>query len=237
VLRAFLLAVCLLLLIAMGGLAVLAVKPDAVATARRLANEILTARLDRLAEPDTPAGRAQSEGEAGLGPASGEIVPPAVRDVTPKGVTAGPQVTGPLVRIAPPPALPKPQEKPRARVERLFKPVVAEAGRIETARGAVVLPGVAAPGPEETCGAPAWPCGRMARAALRRFIRGRAIDCDIPPAGRTLADAVRCTVGGEDVAEWLVRQGWAKADGDAYAGAAAEARSERRGIWGDGRPQ
>jgi hypothetical protein len=226
----------------MGGLAVLAVKPDAVATVRRLANEILTAGLDRpvvlgSGEEGAPAGGVPSESKAGPGPAPGGIAPPAVRDVTPKGVTAGPRVTGPLVRAAPLSALPKPQEKPRARTERLFKPVVAEAGRIETARGAVALPGVAAPGPDETCGAPEWPCGRMARAALRRFIRGRAVNCDIPPAGKTLADATRCTVGGEDIAEWLVRHGWAKADGGAYASAATEAMSERRGIWGDGRPR
>jgi lipoprotein-anchoring transpeptidase ErfK/SrfK len=38
-------------------------------------------------------------------------------------------------------------------------------------------------------------------------------------------------VGGRDIGEWLVSQGWAKAEGQDYAAAEKLARDEKRGIW------
>jgi endonuclease YncB( thermonuclease family) len=177
-----------------------------------------------------------AERQAGQPPRPGEVVPRARRDVTPSGVTPGPAVTGPLVRIpvpARPAAAPAP---PEPRLERLFKPVVDSAGSIETAAGRLAIADVEAPELEARCGegAAAWPCGRMARAELRRYIRGRAIECQVPPGADGLPETVRCSVGGDDIGEWLVRQGWARPAGGAYAEAAVEAEASRRGLWGDG---
>lgn len=216
----FLLAVALM---AAAGFAVLRPAEDAPAEEPAPREPVQSAARE---EPAAPAAE----------PPAPEIVPRASRDVTPRGVTPGPPVSGPLVRIPPPP---KPQAEappPRPKVERLFRPVVDSAGSLTTAAGQIGLPGIDAPAPDATCGEgdAAWPCGRMARAELMRFIRGRAIECQVPPGEERLPDIARCSVGGADIGEWLVRQGWARPAGEAYADAAREAEEARRGLWGDG---
>ena len=154
----------------------------------------------------------------------------AVRDVTPENMTAGPEVTGPLVRVeeAPEDAPPHVRE---ARMQRLFNPLIVSADMIKVRDREIALAGIDAPSFDARCGegAAAWPCGRMARAALRRFIRSRAIECEVPAAANDIPDAARCEVAGEDIAEWLVAQGWAKKTAQSYAdaeirGAQCEAR-------------
>jgi endonuclease YncB( thermonuclease family) len=163
-----------------------------------------------------------------------KLVDRQVRNVTPPGVTPGPKVTGPLVQIAPPP---RPEKRARAeedKPKRLYRPNIAAAGLIGTSDGPIRLAGIEAPGPDELCGAAGWHCGRMARAALRQFIRGRAIECDVRPGTDRIADPALCRVGGQDIAEWLVEQGWARPDGGSYSAAADKAQAERLGLWGDG---
>ena len=51
------------------------------------------------------------------------------------------------------------------------------------------------------------------------------------------ADGVaHCSVGGRDIGEWLVSQGWARAEGPDYADAEKTAREEKRGVWSPVRP-
>ena len=45
-----------------------------------------------------------------------------------------------------------------------------------------------------------------------------------------------CRVGGKDIGEWLVAQGWARANGPDYADAEKTAREEKRGAWSPVRP-
>jgi hypothetical protein len=45
-----------------------------------------------------------------------------------------------------------------------------------------------------------------------------------------------CSVGSRDIGEWLVSQGWARAEGPDYADAEKTARDEKRGIWSPVRP-
>jgi endonuclease YncB( thermonuclease family) len=184
-----------------------------------------------LAEPEDELAALPPEA-----PPAREIVPRASRNVTPPGVTPGPPVTGPLVRVPTPPK-PEPEPPPpQPRVERLFRPVVDSAGALTTAAGRISLAGIEAPEPEATCGegSAAWPCGRVARAELMRFIRGRAIECHVPPGEEDIPESTRCSVAGTDIGEWLVRQGWARPAVEAYADAAREAEEARRGLWGDG---
>ncbi len=161
----------------------------------------------------------------------------AVRDVTPDSITAGPVVTGPLVRVAPPHSAEEPPRR-EARLARLYNPIVASAGIIVAGDHDIHLAGIVATEPDQRCGegAMAWPCGRMARTALRNFIRGRAIECEIPAGAQKIPDPARCLVGGEDVAEWLVAQGWAKRNGDDYAEAEKAARDGKLGLFGESRP-
>lgn len=157
----------------------------------------------------------------------------AVRNVTPDELTAGPVAAADPVRIA---ARPQP-EKPPPQPQRLFRPEVREAGLIVAKGREIRLAGVSAPRLDATCGetAAAWPCGRMARAALRRFIRGRALDCEVA-TGTPAAEPTRCSVGGQDLGQWLVAHGWAKRQGEAHGELEERARAQRLGVWSPRRP-
>ncbi|MFG1480830.1 thermonuclease family protein [Xanthobacter sp. V4C-4] len=96
------------------------------------------------------------------------------------------------------------------------------------------LEGLDAPELAQSCerdGA-AWPCGKTARFALAELVQRGDVFCSASGEdayGRALA---RCTVGGVDIAEELVRQGLAVAYGRrGYTAAEAEARAARRGMW------
>jgi endonuclease YncB( thermonuclease family) len=188
------------------------------------------------AEPPASGGGDSRPPSSAAEPApKAEVVSRAVRNVTPPGVTPGPTVTGPLVRVAPPqsPKSPRP-----ARVQRVYHPIVVSAGMIKVRGRDIELAGVDAPDFDATCGegAAAWPCGRMARAALRQFIRGRAIECAVPPGADEIPSVGSCSVGGENLSEWLVSKGWARPVGATYAALEAPARQARLGLWSDGRP-
>ena len=161
----------------------------------------------------------------------------AVRDVTPENMTPGPEVTGPLVRVEQP-AENAPPHAREARMQRLFNPLVVSADRIKVREREIALAGIDAPDFDARCGEvdAAWPCGRMARAALRRFIRGRAIECEVPAGVEEIPDVARCEVAGQDMSEWLVAQGWARKTAQSYADAETAARNAKRGLWADRRP-
>jgi endonuclease YncB( thermonuclease family) len=163
-----------------------------------------------------------------------------VRDVTPENITAAPRSTGALVRIAPPAGAGAAAAPPRDRSELFYNPVIASAGTIIAGGRKITLAGIAAPGFSERCGEAAedWPCGRMARAALRRFVRGRALECEIPAGAEEVPEPAFCRVAGEDLAAWLVAQGWAKSADPAGPHAEAEeaARAAQLGLWATMRP-
>ena len=162
-----------------------------------------------------------------------EVVPPPSRDVTPPGMTPGPVGDGPLIRekVPPPPADP-------ARWRRFFLAVAVDAGTFNLGKRPAKLAGLTAPAAAETCklvSGEAWNCGTAAVWALRRFLRGRAVDCyfatrDPDPL------TVPCRVGASDIGLWLLGQGWAKpADGasDDYRKAAEAAHCAGLGLWRD----
>jgi len=153
--------------------------------------------------------------------------------VTPDNMTAGPRVTGTLARVDPPASTP-----PKERTERLFNPIVVAAGAIKVRDREIHLAGVATPEFDKSCGkgATAWPCGRLARAALRSFIRNRAIECRIPAGADKIPDPANCVVGGDDISEWLVARGWAKRSGEAFEEAENKARDAKLGLWSERRP-
>ncbi len=102
----------------------------------------------------------------------------------------------------------------------------------------VRLHGIDAVELHQTCREPAgreWPCGRLARAHLRKLVRDRSLTCrtiDEDRYGRIVARCV--TDEGMDVAERMVRDGWAVAyvrHSPAYVMAERDARDARRGIW------
>lgn len=97
----------------------------------------------------------------------------------------------------------------------------------------VRLLGIDAPELAQTCQnarGRSWACGSQARAALAALLGRGTLACQ--PDGRDRFGRIlaRCTVGGDDLGEVLVRQGWALAT-DGYGSAEAEARRAGRGIW------
>ncbi len=101
----------------------------------------------------------------------------------------------------------------------------------------VRLFGIDAPESSQTCGTAtggSWRCGQEAAAALDRRLMGKVVSCetrDVDRYGRTVAV---CREGGTDLNAWMVSQGLAVAYvryGADYAGAEAQARSRRAGIW------
>lgn len=98
-----------------------------------------------------------------------ELVDREVRNVTPPGMTPGPDVDGPLVRI---PVPPPPPLAPRW--QRFFRVVALDAGTLDLGRRKVRLAGIVAPAPDTTCAGAVNP-----EAAGLTVIGGDAI----PPGG------------------------------------------------------
>ena len=77
-------------------------------------------------------------------------------------------------------------------------------------------------------------CGQKASNALFDFIDRRPVDCVEVDRDRYKRAVSVCTVGGTDVADWLVRNGlaldWPQYSKGGYASAQAEAKREQRGI-------
>jgi endonuclease YncB( thermonuclease family) len=79
-------------------------------------------------------------------------------------------------------------------------------------------------------------CIDRAESYLALITRGRPIECRFTEQQAEGARPARCTVGGADLAEQVVRQGWARANTGAearIASAEAAARKQRIGIWQD----
>lgn len=150
-----------------------------------------------------------------------------------------------LQRVAPRPplselslALPPDPGKPEPRL--LYRPVAVAAGRIEAQGHVIELPGIEITEADRKCRDPQgrnWSCGMIARTAFRNWLRGRAIECTVAEIPAKTPVSIACRLGDQDVAEWLVRNGYAEAVEDgAYSGLGEEARKAGRGIFGDGPP-
>ena len=114
---------------------------------------------------------------------------------------------------------------------------VIDADIIEIHRQRIRLYGVDAPEKGQPCyDAPGRPyrCGVISARALDQYIGASQVTCHEKTTdryGRTVAD---CTVRGEDIELWLVRNGYALAYrrySSDYIGAEQEAKNNRRGIW------
>jgi endonuclease YncB( thermonuclease family) len=100
----------------------------------------------------------------------------------------------------------------------------------------VRLWGVDAPEQDQTCrrGGQAYRCGEVARQALRAWIGQKPVSCDEIEKDQYGRSVARCTVEGEDVGGWMVRQGhaldYSRYSAGAYARDEASARAAARGL-------
>lgn len=155
-------------------------------------------------------------------------------------IAGGPAGETPLERIAPRAPLsdlslavaPKPKAPEDLAGKPLFRPVAEAAGVIRVKGQALTVSGIDVVEPDEICtdgDGTNWPCGARARAAFRSFLRGRAVTCAAP--GKE--GAAQCRVGGKDIGEWLVENGWARAAaGGPYAETGDKAEAGHKGIFG-----
>lgn len=102
----------------------------------------------------------------------------------------------------------------------------------------VRLHGIDAPERDQTCrrsDGSSYDCGRVAAAHLRREVADHVPDCARLYRDLYQRQIAICTIGGRDVADIMVRSGWALDvpvySGGRYAAAEAEARAARRGLW------
>lgn len=107
---------------------------------------------------------------------------------------------------------------------------VIDAGTIQIDDKVIRLFGIVAPGPRQKClrGALPWLCGAAARSYLKELADEKQARCEAVESFNA-----RCIVGQKDLANEMVRAGWAVADeaGDAYRPAEEKARAEKRGLW------
>jgi endonuclease YncB( thermonuclease family) len=133
------------------------------------------------------------------------------------------------------PILLVPRTAPAA--ELLGSPRVVDGDTLAIGPSKVRLQGIDAPETDQVCldhSGERWACGIEARNQLATHIAGREIKCtssEIDVYGRELA---LCSLAGEDLNGWMVRQGWALAYvkySSAYVAAEEEARTQQRGLW------
>ncbi|MBZ9678007.1 thermonuclease family protein [Mesorhizobium sp. ES1-1] len=130
---------------------------------------------------------------------------------------------------------PKPKMPDDWKGTKLFQPMAPAAGLLEAKGYSVAVSGVDIVSQDETCDADGkpWPCGARARSAFRAFLRGRAVVCTVPPEGGRDLIAAECRIGKQDVGQWLVENGWARAaKSGPYVEAGDKARTAKKGIFG-----
>ena len=158
--------------------------------------------------------------------------------------TASPQAAAPAIDPATPTSAQPPGDTKPADTKTIELKSV-DLGRINAENAGVLvigdkrlqLAGVVPTDPNRTCTGPSgkeWPCGTIARTALRAFLRSRAITCDLPSADWQGTVTATCRFVKTDLSDWLARNGWAEAEaGSLLVAAGDEARKNNRGIYGD----
>lgn len=200
--------------------------------------------ISREAEP-TPEPVAQKDTTASksvLQKAALEIPPPeksarVPRLVAPDLIPVPPVDVTLLQRAAPREQLTRPKSKSDGAWEMrlLHQPIISAAGRIEAAGHVILIDGVKAVQPGESCDRRQggdWPCGNLARTAMRGWVRGRAVRCRVPRKPGDDDITTSCELGGQDIATWLVRNGWAQPnEPQRFDDATKFARSNGLGIF------
>ncbi|MFW8691810.1 MULTISPECIES: thermonuclease family protein [Mesorhizobium] len=200
---------------------------------------------DTIPQAGAEAGSEEPATSAIPAPAAAPPPKPAVhsRAIDPDVVAPPELPTGELERVEPREPLsklalampPKPKMPDDWNGTKLFQPVATAAGLIEAKGYSVAISGIDAVPQDESCttDGKSWPCGIRARTAFRAFLRGRAVVCTVPPEGGRDRIAAQCRIGKQDVGQWLVDNGWARAaKGGPYVEAGEKAQSAKKGIFG-----
>lgn len=103
----------------------------------------------------------------------------------------------------------------------------------------IQIDGIAGPKDTDVCmgAAGAWACGLEAKQALAKWLGDETVSCDRLQRYANGTLTATCKLGGEDVAGWLVSNGWALSTGGverSYAKQEKQARAAEVGVWRDG---
>jgi endonuclease YncB( thermonuclease family) len=179
------------------------------------------------AAPQTPAS-AQATADAQTPPAN--LDPAGSNATSPDQPKVGAASAPPAAPAAPAPDL-KPIELP--------KPFAERAGILTFNDRTLQLAGIQPTDPSRTCAGEngkEWPCGTMARTALRSFLRGRNISCDLPNDDWQGSVTTTCRYARTDLSQWLAESGWVEVEpgaSSALSAAENQARADKRGIFGN----
>lgn len=99
------------------------------------------------------------------------------------------------------------------------------------------LSGIDAPETDQVCldvAGKSWDCGLEARNQLQAYVRQQVWTCQLTGRDRYKRYLGGCTVSGEDISRWLVRNGWALAFrkySTAYVADEKFAQQSKLGLW------
>ncbi|PDT29759.1 hypothetical protein CO671_32320 [Rhizobium sp. M10] len=117
----------------------------------------------------------------------------------------------------------------------LARPLAENAGLLSFGERRLQLAGIIPTPADRICG-PAgrqWPCGMMAKTALRQLLRNRSLTCDLDMAEWKGTATAACRLGTQDLGTWLAENGWAEAEAGSPLDAVAEkAKQAQKGIYG-----
>jgi endonuclease YncB( thermonuclease family) len=114
---------------------------------------------------------------------------------------------------------------------------VVESGMIRTADDTYRLAGIALPETARQCrriDGLAVGCLDRAQSYLQLLVKGRAVSCERAPQKNDGPLEANCRIGDADIAEQMVRQGWARAGEqpeERFVVAEAAAKKQKLGIW------
>ncbi|CAN7159661.1 thermonuclease family protein [Ensifer adhaerens] len=186
-------------------------------------------------DPGASSGGAATTGEQQEGTPTTEN---AARAIEPQQFGLPDTVTSaPLERVEPRAPLSEPKKEAKAAGPTvLYRPVAVAAGVIQFDKLTLQIDGIEPEQAERTCesAGKSWPCGIVARTAFRNFLRARAVSCDLPEGDSGPSATASCTLGGQDLATWLVDNGWATpVPGSTLEKRADAARQAKLGFYGD----
>ncbi|OWZ95040.1 hypothetical protein B9J07_05430 [Sinorhizobium sp. LM21] len=186
-------------------------------------------------DPGASSGGAATTGEQPQGTPKTEN---AARAIEPQQFGLPDTVTSaPLERVEPRAPLSEPKKEAKAAGPTiLYRPVAVAAGVIQFDKLTLQIDGIEPEQAERTCesAGKSWPCGIVARTAFRNFLRARAVSCDLPEGDSGPSATASCTLGGQDLATWLVDNGWATpVPGSTLEKRADAARQAKLGFYGD----
>ena len=116
-------------------------------------------------------------------------------------------------------------------------PPAMSGSRLNIGGEAVQLYGIDAPDPGQSCRArfgSKYKCGELSREALHEIVGKNELSCESRGINRRGQKVATCIVNGEDVAELMVRSGWAVADrvsSNDYVSVEKEAHDKKVGLW------